>query len=103
MRIKTIKSGFFDRLKMAGAVLRGAMPWDAETLSRFFGGGSNGGGPQRSYGQVAAVYACVRARAQAISGMPLTISTGDDEVIESGPLVELAEQPNPGMTGRVFF
>lgn len=84
-------------------VLRGSLPLTAENIQRFFGGGEPGTGPRNSYSQVAAVYACVRARAEAIAGMPLMLSSGDDEVIESGPLVELAEHPNPGMTGRVFW
>lgn len=53
-----------------------------------------------SYSRVGVVFACVRAKAEAFGAMPLMVSTVDDQVIESGPLVELAEQPNPTMTGR---
>ncbi len=59
--------------------------------------------PGRPYGQVAAVYACVRAKADAISGAPLRISTTEDEVIESGPLVDLVRQPNQTQTRRAFW
>lgn len=104
---KPVQLGFVGRLKAAGAlVLRGAVPWDAETLARFFGdgaSGASGAGPRKSYSQVGVVYACVRARGEAIAGMPLMISAGDDEVIESGPLAELVEQPNAAMNGRAFW
>jgi len=45
-------------------------------------------GPARAYSQVSAVYACVKAKADALSQMPMMVSTVDDEVIESGPLVQ---------------
>lgn len=59
-------------------------------------------GPANSYSEVATVYACVRAKADAFGSLPLMISTAGDQIIESGPLVDLAERPNPQMTGRTF-
>ena len=96
--------GFVGRLKAAaGVVLRGTFRWSARDLQRFFGGSDSLGGPSSSYSQVGVVYACVRARAEAIAGMPLVVSTAEDEVIESGPLAELVAQPNPGQTGGAFW
>jgi len=55
-----------------------------------------------SYSHSSPVYACVRAKADAFGMLPLMVSTGDDKIIESGPLCDLAERPNPKMTGRQF-
>ena len=60
-------------------------------------------GPSRSYSNVAAVYAAVRAKAEAIAGMPLMVSTDDDQVMESGPLIDLVECPNPRTSMRAFL
>ncbi|MEX0886058.1 MAG: phage portal protein [Phycisphaeraceae bacterium] len=95
--------GFFGRLRAAGMVLRGGLPFDAATLQRFFGGGDSLGGPSSAYSQVGVVYACVKARAEAIAGLPLMISTADDEVVEAGPLAEMAARPNAQHTGRAFW
>lgn len=74
-------------------------------IGRFFGGQTSGfpNRPSQPYSMVTVVYACVEARALALSRMPLTISTADDQVIESGPLVQMVERPNPKMTGRQFW
>lgn len=56
-----------------------------------------------AYKQVSVVNACVRKKADAMAQLPLRISTTDDNVVESGPLVELADKPNPRMTGRAFW
>lgn len=48
------------------------------------------------------VYACINAIAQSISGVPLLFKTGsrkDLKVVESHPLVNLFESPNPMMSG----
>ncbi len=60
-------------------------------------------GPAKVYSQIAAVYAAVRAKADALASMPLMVSTGDDEIVETGPLVRLSACPNPKMTGRACF
>lgn len=58
--------------------------------------------PSKPFAQVPAVFACVKANAEALGALPLMISSLDDQVIETGPMVDLARCPNPGMTGRVF-
>jgi len=85
------------RIKMAFAVLRSGTGWKS-----FFSGSLAGDTPTRPYAQVPAVFACVKAKAEAVASLPLMISTADDKVIESGPMVDLAQCPNPGMTGRAF-
>ncbi len=48
------------------------------------------------------VYACANAIAQSISGVPLLFKTGprqDSKIVESHPLAELFESPNPMMSG----
>jgi len=65
--------------------------------------GGTGPRPQHAYSQVAAVYAAVKIKAEALSTMPLMISTADDEVVESGPLVQLTQCPNDGTSGRGFW
>lgn len=59
--------------------------------------------PAGSYGSVGVVYTAVRAKAIAMAALTLQVSTGDDQILESGPLVELTEQPNPAMTRRQFW
>ncbi|MEM6551778.1 MAG: phage portal protein [Planctomycetota bacterium] len=59
--------------------------------------------PTRPYRDVGVVYACVRMRAQAVSALPLRTSTLDDQLIESGPLVDLAECPHRSFSGRNFW
>ena len=55
------------------------------------------------YAQVVTVFACIRALANAITQLDLRVSTIDDEVIESGPMVELLARPNPEMSQRAFL
>lgn len=40
-------------------------------------------------------YACIMARREAIGGVPIRISDGNDNLVESGPLYELLRNPNP--------
>ncbi len=63
------------------------------------------GGDEASgaYRNVVAVFACVRKKAEAMAKMLLMTSSIDGQVIESGPLVQLAERPAPGLTGRKFW
>lgn len=61
------------------------------------------GRPTNTYSSVGVVFSCVKAKADALAMMPLILSSADDQVIESGPLVDLAESPRPGMTGRAFW
>lgn len=53
----------------------------------------------RPFEQVGAVNRCIRMRTAAISGMPLMVSTPDDELVESGEIIDLLNQPWPGATG----
>lgn len=74
-------------------------------LGQFFAG-SVGYARQRPgtpYSQVVCVYACIQARANAISRLQLTVADDQDNIIESGPLVEMIYQPNPKRTGRAFW
>jgi len=56
-----------------------------------------------SYAMVAPVFACVRARADALGSMPLRVGNAQDEILDAGPLVDLVEQPAPGLTTRNFW
>ncbi len=69
----------------------------------FFGGGQTSSRPTKPYNQVAAVFACVQARADAVAMMRLTICDANDNIIESGPLAELAYRPSRNVTGRAFW
>ncbi|MEM7626567.1 MAG: phage portal protein [Planctomycetota bacterium] len=99
----TPPAGLWSRAKAALSVLRGGM-----SLDRWFreveGGNDPQGtaGPRHPYDQVAAVYACVQMRANALATMPLRISTASEELVEDGPLVRLLCQPNPEQTWRDF-
>lgn len=94
--------GLFDRLKMAFTVVkRGGMAQIVNQI-KLNRSHSIGDGPANPYSEVVVVYAAVKVKANSVASMPMMISTIDDQVIESGPLVELAEQPNPGMTGDKF-
>lgn len=54
------------------------------------------------YSKVGVVYACVKRKAEAMAMMPMRISDANEQVIESGPLAQLAECPNPKLTGRNY-
>lgn len=62
-----------------------------------------GPGPVSAYGQVATVYACVRAKGDALGRLALMVSDAADTIVETGPLAELTECPNPTMTRRNFW
>lgn len=61
------------------------------------------GGPDRPYKQLAAVFRCVNFIAGSIAALPFNISTADDRLLESGPLIELVDNPNPKMSGDDFW
>lgn len=52
----------------------------------------------KPFEQVGAVNRCIRMRTSAISGMPLMVSTPDDELVESGEIIDLLNCPWPGAT-----
>lgn len=54
------------------------------------------------YRQIAPVRAAVSRKAKALASMPLLIATASDQIIESGPLFDLIDQPNARMS-RVDF
>ena len=76
-----------------GLVTRSGPSWAA--WQQVFGEGLGRDKPTKSYSQVGIVYACVQRKADAMARMSMTVSTGDDQVIESGPLVKPAGCPNP--------
>lgn len=56
--------------------------------------GLNPTGLNRPAENVLMVYGCITARREAIARVPLRISDGDDNLVESGPLVDLLDRPN---------
>lgn len=72
-------------------------------IGRYFKSRYSGEDVNNPFAKVGIVNACVKRSADAIASMPLRISTLDDEVVETGPLVMLAERPNPRMTRRAFW
>ncbi|MEM1445155.1 MAG: phage portal protein [Planctomycetota bacterium] len=70
----------------------------------FHGAGPRGrSGPTRPYEQVVAVFRCINFIGDALSMMPFMQLAGDDRVIESGPLIDLAESPSPRKSGDDFW
>ncbi len=70
--------------------------------SPFTGWSSLFSGVTHPYKQHVWVHACVNAIAQNISGVPLLFFTGsrkNKKLVESGPLVQVMESPNPMMSG----
>lgn len=63
------------------------------------GGSSDVGAP---YSQVGIAYACVKRKADAMAMMPMRVSDKDEQIIESGPLAQLAERPNSKLTARNY-
>lgn len=52
-------------------------------------------GESRPAEEIVPAYAALMARCESIRQVPLRVVTGDDQLVESGPLVELLERPNP--------
>ena len=66
----------------------------------FFSGGATATDrPGNPFMQVGVVNRCVRVIADAVKSMPLMISTTNDEIIESGPVIDFFDNPYPRMTG----
>ncbi len=68
----------------------------------FSGWNSPFGGVTHPYKQHVWVHACVNAIAQNIAGVPLLFCAGsrkNKKIVESGPLVQVMETPNPMMSG----
>lgn len=76
----------------------------AQLLSHFNGRSTPGvTRPHAPFRQVSPVYACVKARVDAIGSLPLRVSTAEDQIVESGPVPKLIERPNPKMSARAFW
>jgi HK97 family phage portal protein len=68
----------------------------------FTGWSSLLGGVTHPYRQHVWVHACVNAISQNIAGIPLLFCTGsrkNKKIVETGPLVQVMETPNPMMSG----
>ncbi len=82
---------------------------DVERLffaSPFTGWSSLFNGVTHPYKQHVWVHACVNAIAQNISGVPLLFFTGsrkNKKLVDSGPLVQVMETPNPMMSGAFLM
>jgi len=59
--------------------------------------------PRQPYAQIPAFFACVRAIAEAVKHMPFNVATRDDELVESGDVIDLINCPFPNMTGEDWF
>lgn len=99
------KIPFFQRISMAmGLILKGSAGDVAEHFRRVAQGSNGGTGrPGKPYEQVTAVRAAVSRKARCLASMPMMISTAEDQLIESGPLFDLLEQPNARMGRREFW
>lgn len=64
-------------------------------------GGTNR--PGRPYKQVPPVRTAIYRKAMCLATMPLTISTINDQIIETGPLFDLIDSPNAKMSRRAFW
>ncbi|MEM6258022.1 MAG: phage portal protein [Planctomycetota bacterium] len=50
------------------------------------------------YEQIAVFYGCIEAITNAIVSMPLMISTADERIVESGDIIDLLNNPYPGLS-----
>ena len=74
---------------------------DQEALTRFITGpAAEAGRATKPFEQVGVVNRCIRLRGDALKSMPLMVSTRDDELVESGDLVDLLNSPYPGLSGE---
>ena len=68
-------------------------------MARFlFGDAVEAGRTQRPFEQVGVVNRCIRIRGDALKSMPLMVSTRDDELVESGEVMDFINCPYPGLT-----
>jgi HK97 family phage portal protein len=90
-----------------GAVARRETPYFSEATRLFFLSphllnSEQAGRLTQPYREHVWVYACINAIAQSISSVPLLFKTGsrkDPQVVDSHPLIDLFEAPNPMMSG----
>jgi phage portal protein BeeE len=60
------------------------------------------GAPSHPFSKVVAVFRCVQFIAQNCASLPLMISTIDDRILESGPVIDLLDGPNDRMSAEDF-
>jgi len=60
-------------------------------------------GPSHPYQQIAAVFRATQFIAGAIASLPFNVSTANDELLESGPIIDLIDNPAPGVSGDDFW
>jgi len=83
---------------------RGTMADAVEHFRRAKVGESGGmNRPGRPYLQVPPVRTAIYRKAMCLASMPVTISTVNDQLIESGPLFDLIDSPNRKMSRRAFW
>jgi len=90
---------------MAGDVEQRSMSEVAEHFRRIGVDGIGGGtsGPREPFTQVEAVHRCVTFTAEAVSCMDLLVGTDRDQLVESGPIFNLIDQPNDHQDGGDFW
>lgn len=76
------------------------LPPYEQSFGRFFGTVER---PTKPFRQVSAVRAVVAKKASLHGSVPALIATADDKLIESGPLFDLLDKPNPMMSGAEFW
>ncbi|MEJ2673061.1 MAG: phage portal protein [Deltaproteobacteria bacterium] len=104
--LELVRRGLSALIGGAGAVVR-ETPYFPEATRLFFLSPHmltqmSSGELKEPYKQHVWVYACINAIAQSISSVPLLFKTGtrkDPKIVESHPLVNLFETPNPLMSG----
>lgn len=67
-----------------------------------YGQAGRSGGPSDPYEQLVAFFRCVQFLSRNVASMPLCVKTADDRLIESGPIAELLDRPNPTMSIETF-
>ncbi|MBB6429214.1 phage portal protein [Algisphaera agarilytica] len=92
---------YLNRLVAAAQLLvRGPVPF-SRWLSQVAAGGKDR--PTEVYNQVAPVRVCVQYISRIVGSIPFRISTPDSEIIETGPLAQLAVRPNPKQSMGQFM
>lgn len=65
--------------------------------------GAGGASVVNPHSQTIAFFRCVQFLAESVSFMPLCVSTRDDRLVESGPVIDLLHQPNQWMADEDFI
>lgn len=91
-----------DRATMADRAKAGIAD-AAENIRRANAGAGGVNRPTNPYRQVSSVRSAVSRKAKSLGSMPVMISNANDRLIESGPLWDLIDKPNPRMGTRDFW